>query len=79
MSVTALRTHAGALSVLRQAASLLLDPSTRNGVGAKMGLDATKPLDAEEMKRIRVPGEDEVDLAKVVSAAPSAAWRKAIA
>ena len=23
-----------------------LDPSTRDGVGAKMGLDATKPLDA---------------------------------
>ena len=39
-----------------------LDPSTRDGVGAKMGLDATKPLDAEEMKfkRIRVPGEDGV-------------------
>jgi 2,5-furandicarboxylate decarboxylase 1 len=57
-----------------------LDPSTRNGVGAKMGLDATKPLDAEEMKfkRIRVPGEDEVDLARVVSASPSGSWRKAI-
>ena len=24
-----------------------LDPSTRDGVGAKMGLDATKPLDAD--------------------------------
>jgi 2,5-furandicarboxylate decarboxylase 1 len=57
-----------------------LDPSTRDGVGAKMGLDATKPLDAEEMKfkRIRVPGEDEVDLARVVSATPSESWRKAI-
>ena len=45
-----------------------LDPSTRDGVGAKMGLDATKPLDADEMKfkRIRVPGEEEVDLAKVI-------------
>jgi 2,5-furandicarboxylate decarboxylase 1 len=42
-----------------------LDPSTRDGVGAKMGLDATKPLDADEMKfkRIRVPGEEDVDLA----------------
>ena len=57
-----------------------LDPSTRNGVGAKMGLDATKPLDADDMKfkRIRVPGEDEVDLTRVVSAAPSESWRKAI-
>ena len=37
-----------------------LDPSTRDGVGAKMGLDATKPFAAEEMafKRIRVPGEE---------------------
>jgi 2,5-furandicarboxylate decarboxylase 1 len=57
-----------------------LDPSTRNGVGAKMGMDATKPLDADDMKfkRIRVPGEDDVDLARVVSAAPSQSWRKAI-
>lgn len=40
-----------------------LDPSTRDGVGAKMGLDATAPLDAPEMrfKRIRVPGEDTVE------------------
>jgi 2,5-furandicarboxylate decarboxylase 1 len=40
-----------------------LDPSTRDGVGAKMGLDATAPLDATEMrfKRIRVPGEDTVE------------------
>ncbi len=45
-----------------------LDPSTRDGVGAKMGLDATKPLDAKEMKfkRIRVPGEEDVDPDKVV-------------
>jgi len=55
-------------------------PSTRSGVGGKMGLDATRPLDADEMKfkRIRVPGEDEVDLARVVSATPSQSWRKAI-
>jgi len=57
-----------------------LDPSTRNGVGAKMGLDATRPLDADEMKfkRIRVPGEDEVDLARVISASASQSWRDAI-
>jgi 2,5-furandicarboxylate decarboxylase 1 len=55
-----------------------LDPSTRDGVGAKMGLDATKPLDADEMKfkRIRVPGEEDVDLAKLV--VPGTGWREAI-
>ncbi|MGB8042488.1 MAG: UbiD family decarboxylase [Pseudolabrys sp.] len=57
-----------------------LDPSTRNGVGAKMGMDATKPLDADEMKfkRIRVPGEDRVDLDKVVDTLPSQSWRQAL-
>lgn len=57
-----------------------LDPSTRDGVGAKMGLDATKPLDADEMKfkRIRVPGEEHVDLAKVIGPVPACSWRKAI-
>ena len=55
-------------------------PSTRDGVGAKMGLDATKPLDADEMKfkRIRVPGEEAVDLAKAVGAVPAQSWRTAI-
>lgn len=55
-----------------------LDPSTACGVGAKMGLDATIPLDAPEMKfkRIRVPGETELDLAKVI--VPAADWRAAL-
>jgi 2,5-furandicarboxylate decarboxylase 1 len=55
-----------------------LDPSTKDGVGAKMGLDATIPLDAPEMKykRIRVPGEENVDLTKVV--AHGSDWRTAI-
>lgn len=54
-----------------------LDPSTQDGVGAKMGLDATAPLDAPPMKftRIRVPGEAEVDLAAVI--VPEADWRAA--
>ena len=57
-----------------------LDPSTRNGVGAKMGMDATKPLDADEMKfkRIRVPGEDKIDLAKILGPMPAVSWRKAL-
>ncbi|MBL7249567.1 UbiD family decarboxylase [Alloalcanivorax marinus] len=48
-----------------------LDPSTRDGVGSKMGFDATVPLDAPPMrfKRIRVPGEEDVDLDAVSRAA----------
>lgn len=45
-----------------------LDPSTdEDGVGAKLGFDATIPLSAQEMTymRIRVPGQDEIDLANV--------------
>lgn len=48
-----------------------LDPSTDDGLGAKMGLDATIPVDSPEMKfkRIRVPGEEEIDLDAVLDAA----------
>lgn len=57
-----------------------LDPTTVDGVGAKMGIDATTPLDAPAMryKRIRVPGEDEVDLARVVASVPGSDWRRNI-
>ncbi len=47
-----------------------LDPSTDdNGVGAKMGLDATVPHDAPAFRytRIRVPGEAEIDLDAVTN------------
>lgn len=56
-----------------------LDPSTNDGLGAKMGLDATIPLDAPEMKfkRIRVPGQESVNLAEVVVS--GADWRAALA
>lgn len=42
-----------------------LDPSTDEGFGAKMGLDATVPLAAPpfRFKRIAVPGQAEIDLA----------------
>lgn len=55
-----------------------LDPTTVDGVGAKMGIDATTPLDAPPMryKRIRVPDEDKVDLDHVV--APGGDWRQAL-
>lgn len=48
-----------------------LDPSTRDGEGTKLGFDATIPVDAPEMKfkRIRVPGQDEIDLDRVIDVA----------
>jgi 2,5-furandicarboxylate decarboxylase 1 len=57
-----------------------LDPSNRDGVGAKMGLDATKPLAALEMtfKRIRVPGEEGIDVAEILSRGGGADWRGAL-
>ena len=57
-----------------------LDPSTRDGVGAKMGLDATKPLSAPEMtfKRIRVPGEESVDVAALLRSGGGADWRQQV-
>ena len=68
------------LVIIPESQGSKLDPSTRDGVGAKMGMDATKPLNAEEMKfmRIRVPGEDRVDLDKVVDTVQSQSWRKAL-
>jgi 2,5-furandicarboxylate decarboxylase 1 len=56
-----------------------LDPSNRDGVGAKMGLDATKPLAAPEMayKRIRVPGEEIIDVADVLERSGDD-WRAAL-
>ena len=56
------------LVVVAEAQGSKLDPSARNGVGAKMGLDATVPVDAPPMKfkRISVPGQAEVDLAAVI-------------
>jgi 2,5-furandicarboxylate decarboxylase 1 len=57
-----------------------LDPSNRDGVGAKMGLDATKPLAAPEMhfKRIRVPGEETIDVGEILKRSDAADWRAAL-
>jgi 2,5-furandicarboxylate decarboxylase 1 len=65
------------LVVIGESQGSNLDPSAREGVGAKMGLDATKPLAAEPMRftRIRVPGEEAVDVAKAVAGGD---WRKAL-
>lgn len=56
-----------------------LDPSTTAGVGAKMGIDATVPLDAPPMrfKKIRVPGEDSLDIGSVLET--NADWRSLLA
>jgi 2,5-furandicarboxylate decarboxylase 1 len=46
----------------------ILDPTTDNGVSAKMGFDATRPLKYEghQFTRVRIPGEDRVDLDRVL-------------
>jgi 2,5-furandicarboxylate decarboxylase 1 len=56
-----------------------LDPSTTltgrlDGVSAKMGLDATRPLQYEghTFTRVRIPGEESVDLAKAIDPQASA-------
>lgn len=68
------------LVVIANAQVSRLDPSAENGVGSKLGIDATIPLDAPKMRftRIRVPGEAEVALERVIDAAASADWRKAL-
>jgi 2,5-furandicarboxylate decarboxylase 1 len=57
-----------------------LDPTSRNGIGAKLGFDATKMLDASPLHftRIRVPGKDEVDVEAVVAQIAPQDWRDAI-
>lgn len=57
-----------------------LDPTTDAGVGAKMGIDATTPLDAPPMrfKRIRIPGEDTVDLDRVAAPIAGSDWRNSV-
>lgn len=66
------------LIVIADAQGSKLDPSTRDGLGAKMGIDATIPLDAPEMrfKRIAVPGERELVLAEVLDS--GADWRQGL-
>jgi 2,5-furandicarboxylate decarboxylase 1 len=57
-----------------------LDPSNRDGVGAKMGMDATKPLAAPEMhfKRIHVPGEEGIDVDELLKRDTGGDWRGAL-
>ena len=55
------------LVVIGGAQGSKLDPTADDGISAKMGLDATVPLAADPFTftRIRVPGEDTVDLDEV--------------
>ena len=52
------------LIVVSGAQGSKLDPTARDGISAKMGLDATKPLGVDPFvfTRISVPGQDNVDL-----------------
>ena len=45
-----------------------LDPSTIDGIGSKLGFDATAPLNLPELKfkRIRVPGQETIVLDEVI-------------
>ncbi len=67
------------LVLIHESQGSKLDPSTRDGIGSKMGFDATVPLSAPPMrfKRIHVPGEAEVDLADV-SRPAAADWAQLI-
>lgn len=52
------------LVIVNRSQGSKLDPSTQDGVGSKLGFDATVPLGTPEFryKRIRVPGQEDVDL-----------------
>ncbi|VCU68925.1 3-octaprenyl-4-hydroxybenzoate carboxy-lyase [Pigmentiphaga humi] len=55
-----------------------LDPTSRGGVGSKLGMDATKPVNAppEQFLRIGVPGRNTLDLEAVRSTLAPSAWRE---
>jgi 2,5-furandicarboxylate decarboxylase 1 len=61
----ATRSQAGRdVMIIEGAAGNKLDPSTDDGIGDKMGIDATVPLNAqqERFERIRIPGEEKLNL-----------------
>jgi 2,5-furandicarboxylate decarboxylase 1 len=59
------------LVLVHEAQGSKLDPSTNNGVGSKMGLDATVPiaLRDKEFKRISIPGMDTLDVGSALDPA----------
>jgi 2,5-furandicarboxylate decarboxylase 1 len=75
------------LVVVSGAQGSILDPSTtvyappgleNQGISAKMGLDATKPVayEGHVFTRVRIPGEDDVDLGREVDAAAAPDWSR---
>lgn len=68
------------LLVVSGAQGSKLDPSSNGGISAKMGLDATKPIESEPMtfKRIHVKGQEDVDLPRVLLADPKAAFARIV-
>ena len=58
-----------------------LDPSSNQGISAKMGLDATKPVARGplEFKRIHVKGVETLDLAGVLQQDAEAAFARIVA
>lgn len=73
------------LVVVPGALGSIVDPSTTlnpgEGLSAKMGLDATRPVqyDAHVFTRVRIPGEAEVDLERVVDKAAKPDWSRRLA
>ena len=69
------------LVVVSGAQGSKLDPSSADGISAKMGLDATKPLSTEPMafKRIHVKGIENVDLGRKLQSDPEAAFARLVA
>ncbi|ABD86413.1 UbiD family decarboxylase [Rhodopseudomonas palustris] len=68
------------LLVVSGAQGSKLDPTSDGGISAKMGLDATKPIEAEPMvfKRIHVHGLEDVDLSRVLQSDSKAALARII-
>jgi 2,5-furandicarboxylate decarboxylase 1 len=69
------------LVVVSGAQGSKLDPSSADGISAKMGIDATKPLATEpmEFKRIHVKGIENVDLARELQDDSKAAFARIVA
>ena len=81
------------LVVVTGAQGSILDPSTTlasggvgtaaqlQGISAKMGLDATRPLSYEGhvFTKVRIPGESEIDLDRELAGAPRIDWEQTLA
>jgi 2,5-furandicarboxylate decarboxylase 1 len=69
------------LVVVAGAQGSKLDPSSEQGISAKMGLDATKPVTRGplDFKRIHVKGVETLDLASVLQQDTGAAFARIVA